>query len=75
MCAADLCSSAAFLGIPFAQPPVGDLRLRRPQRLNSTYDGIYSATSYPPFCPGFGSDNWAYEANEVSFSTPSAIAR
>lgn len=63
---ADFCSATAFLGIPFAQPPIGNLRLRRPQRLNTTYDGTYSVTAYPPFCPGFGSDNWGYEANEVS---------
>lgn len=40
----------AFLGVPFAQPPVGDLRLRRPQSLNTSFpDGAYEATKLSPF--------------------------
>ena len=40
----------AFLGVPFAQPPVGDLRLRRPQSLNTSFaGGVYEATEYSPF--------------------------
>lgn len=40
----------AFLGVPFAQPPVGDLRLRRPQSLNTSFTGgAYEATEYSPF--------------------------
>ncbi|KAF8627374.1 hypothetical protein AX17_006189 [Amanita inopinata Kibby_2008] len=39
-----------FLGIPFAQPPVGDLRFRLPQPLG-VYNGSYTVTSYGPSCP------------------------
>ncbi|XP_035695779.1 cholinesterase 1-like [Branchiostoma floridae] len=39
----------AFLGIPFAHPPVGNRRFRRAERLPS-WDGVYNATSYPNTC-------------------------
>ncbi|EMD33597.1 hypothetical protein CERSUDRAFT_117697 [Gelatoporia subvermispora B] len=39
-----------YLGIPFAQPPVGNLRFRLPQPLE-TYQGTHDATSFAPFCP------------------------
>ncbi|PPR02347.1 hypothetical protein CVT24_011691 [Panaeolus cyanescens] len=39
-----------FLGIPFAQPPVGDLRFRLPQPL-PPYNGTINATSYGAMCP------------------------
>ncbi|TFK87022.1 carotenoid ester lipase precursor [Polyporus arcularius HHB13444] len=38
-----------FLGIPFAQPPVGDLRLRLPQ-LRDSYNGTVDATSFGNQC-------------------------
>ncbi|KAI0683770.1 alpha beta-hydrolase [Cytidiella melzeri] len=39
-----------FLGIPFAQPPVGDLRLRRPLP-NKPYTGVHNATAFGLGCP------------------------
>ncbi|KAJ7629013.1 Alpha/Beta hydrolase protein [Roridomyces roridus] len=39
----------SFLGIPYAQPPVGDLRLRLPVRI-ANYTGNFSATAYGPWC-------------------------
>ncbi|KAF8907652.1 carotenoid ester lipase precursor [Gymnopilus junonius] len=39
-----------FLGIPYAQPPVGDLRLRLPQP-NSPYNGSHLATTFGLACP------------------------
>ncbi|RDX42819.1 carotenoid ester lipase precursor [Lentinus brumalis] len=38
-----------FLGVPYAQPPVGDLRLRPPQLIES-YDGKIDATAYGHPC-------------------------
>ncbi|KAH9970732.1 carotenoid ester lipase precursor [Lactifluus volemus] len=40
----------SFLGIPFAQPPVGDLRFRLPQGLGP-YTGIYNASTFGHSCP------------------------
>lgn len=40
----------SFNGIPFAQPPVGPLRLKPPQSLNSSL-GTFDATGIAPSCP------------------------
>ncbi|EIW81539.1 alpha beta-hydrolase [Coniophora puteana RWD-64-598 SS2] len=39
-----------FLGIPFAQPPVGSLRFQLPRPLPS-YNESFPATAYGPVCP------------------------
>jgi para-nitrobenzyl esterase len=41
---------AAFLGIPFAAQPVGDLRWKPPQP-HPKWDGVTRATAYGPACP------------------------
>ncbi|RHZ43282.1 uncharacterized protein CDV56_101455 [Aspergillus thermomutatus] len=41
-----------FWGVPFAQPPVNDLRLRHPVPYNKRYKA-YPATSQPANCPGY----------------------
>jgi carboxylesterase type B len=43
-----------FLGVPFAQAPVGDLRFAVPQPLNSSWQGSRNATAYYPECVGYG---------------------
>jgi len=46
-----------FLGIPYAQPPLGELRFKWPQPLNSTYDGgTRDATKYGYSCYQYGSN-------------------
>lgn len=41
-------------GIPFAQPPLEQLRFRNPQSINASYDGVFQATEYAPMCYGYG---------------------
>ncbi|XP_015677101.1 cholinesterase [Protobothrops mucrosquamatus] len=57
---------AAFLGIPFATPPIGSLRFKKPQP-REQWKGTWDATKYPNSCfqlpdntfPGFeGSEMW-----------------
>ncbi len=40
----------AYLGIPFAQPPVGKLRWRPPQPVEP-WDGVRDCTKFGPSCP------------------------
>lgn len=40
---------AVFKGIPFAAPPVGDLRWREPQPVQP-WSGVRDATAAPPSC-------------------------
>ncbi|KAK5164953.1 uncharacterized protein LTR77_009618 [Saxophila tyrrhenica] len=53
-----------FLGIPYAQPPVNELRFRNPQSLNTTYDSTLQATEYAPECVGYGGDQIGYPVSE-----------
>lgn len=53
-----------FLGIPFAEPPVGDLRFRNPQSLSKPFDGVKVATEYYPECVGYGGDQLGYDVSE-----------
>ncbi|KAF7300171.1 Carboxylic ester hydrolase [Mycena kentingensis (nom. inval.)] len=43
-------NTQSFLGIPFAKPPVGDLRFRLPVA-NDAYTGTHAATAMGPGCP------------------------
>ncbi|KAH6700606.1 lipase 2 [Leptodontidium sp. MPI-SDFR-AT-0119] len=48
----------SFLGIPYAKPPVGELRFRVPQSLNTSWNGSKPATEYGHQCVGYGSDTY-----------------
>ena len=43
-----------FLGIPYATPPLGQLRFRRSEPFSESWDGVRNATEYGPTCPGYG---------------------
>lgn len=43
-----------FLGVPYAQPPVGNLRFRQAQPLNTTWPEVREAKSYAKHCVGYG---------------------
>jgi len=43
-----------FLGIPFAKPPVGDLRFRNPRSYDKSWKGTRDASKYSPACVGYG---------------------
>src|SRR4051794_36959837 len=40
----------SFKGIPFAQPPVGPLRLKPPQKLTASLGTVQATNALPPAC-------------------------
>lgn len=53
-----------FLGVPYAQPPLGPLRYRVPHSLNTSYSNTLNAKAYYPLCVGYGGDDIGYEVSE-----------
>lgn len=43
-----------FLGIPYAQAPVGSLRYRWPQSINESFEGVRDASQYGHSCMQYG---------------------
>lgn len=39
-----------FLGVPYAEKPIGNLRFKRPQSLKKQRNGVYNATYFRPVC-------------------------
>ncbi|MFQ3362221.1 MAG: carboxylesterase type B, partial [Woeseiaceae bacterium] len=46
--------TSLWLGIPYAEPPLNDLRWRSPKALDP-WDGIYKATEFSEACTQIGS--------------------
>ncbi|KAI3540181.1 carboxylesterase [Colletotrichum filicis] len=44
------CQQDVFLGVPYAQPPTGNLRFKAPQSIDSTWNGTRPATEYGDIC-------------------------
>ncbi len=57
----------AFLGIPYAAPPIGELRWRAPQA-PASWDGVLEAKTFGNICPQNGSVWGTTDPSE--FSTP-----
>ncbi|KAF3180712.1 hypothetical protein TWF788_006737 [Orbilia oligospora] len=58
-------SSTQFLGIPYAAPPVGQLRWEAPQPFNTTFElenGVFNATRRPAVCHQFGTSDIGADA-------------
>src|SRR5512138_1394432 len=47
----DAGASCAFLGVPYAAPPTGVRRWRRPEPISSWAPSVFPATTAPPVCP------------------------
>lgn len=54
-----------FLGMPYAAPPTGNLRLRPPVSYNKSWQGVRNATAYSAECVGYPvGDDAGYLASE-----------
>ena len=49
-----------FLGIPYAQPPTGQLRFARPQPAKQ-WTGTRDAVNFGPICPQYSPRDWGKE--------------
>lgn len=55
-----------FLGVPYAQPPLGNLRFRNPQFINASFSSAYMATQYSTECVGYGVSMLAVAGANIS---------
>lgn len=57
-----------FLGIPYATPPLVDLRFLPPESLNSSFNGTRVATAYSPHCAGYGGSTYPISEDCLSLN-------
>lgn len=57
-----------FLGIPYAQPPVNNLRYAAPEALNASWTGMKNATQYGHECVGYGVSVFSPASQPVALS-------
>ncbi len=58
-----------FLGIPYAQQPIGNLRFALPTSLNETWDEERDAKEYSDICVGYGVGTFVlYRGKETAAS-------
>ncbi|CCH42881.1 Cholinesterase [Wickerhamomyces ciferrii] len=50
----DTFNQDAYLGVPFAQPPLNSLRFVNPQSLNTTWENVQEFQTYGPSCMSSG---------------------
>lgn len=61
----------AFLGISYAQPPLGPLRYRWPQSVNTSFDGVRDASTYSYSCMQYtGSFNMSEDCLNLNVIRP-----
>lgn len=56
-----------FLGIPYATPPVGQLRFARPQPLNQSWSEPRIAQQYSPFCFGVSVGLTGFDQKTITY--------
>jgi hypothetical protein len=61
-----------FLGIPYAQPPIGDLRLRQARPLNTTFRNL-DASKSGPACYGRGNPNPSEDCLSINIWRPAGL--